>query len=58
MVKMINPEGKTVDVPESKVERNLSRGFKHKTATPKTTQPLEVAIEESHDEADHNEEEV
>ena len=56
MVKMISPNGDTVEVPENKIEKCLNRGFKH-ADTPKTIEPEEVQ-EDSHEEINHNEEEA
>jgi hypothetical protein len=49
MVNMINPQGEIVEVPESKVERNLTRGYSLSNTK---------IEEDSHEEIDIEEEEV
>lgn len=55
MPKMIHPRtGETVEVPETHVERNLSRGFVHA----KAEKPVQIIEESYDDDTDTIEEEV
>jgi len=56
MVKMISPTGDTCEVPENRVERNLTRGFSLPKTPKKTTEPVEV-LDDSHEETQENIEE-
>jgi hypothetical protein len=59
LTKMINPQGETVDIPETKVEKFLNRGWEMAKGKPtKTTEPEMVQEEDSHEEIEHDEEEV
>lgn len=55
MVKMIDPKGNVVEVPQGKVDRNLTRGFSMPNTKP---EPEQVQEMDSHEEIEQNEEEA
>ncbi|MAO23326.1 MAG: hypothetical protein CMJ25_21445 [Phycisphaerae bacterium] len=55
--KMKTPQGEVVDIPDTKVEKHLNRGWELAKATPtKTKEPEMVQEEDSHEEIENEEE--